>query len=68
MVEKAAELESALVKQKAELEEKYGAEFDAAMEEELQKVTTNYKALLQRIQDRAWVLGWKAALTKVGVP
>ena len=51
--EKKAELEFALAKQKAKLEEKYGAEFDVAMEEEMHKVTVNYIAQLQRIQDRA---------------
>ena len=65
MKEKSAELESALAKQKAELEEKYGAEFDAAMEEGMWE---DYKAQLQGIRDRAWELGWKAALRKVRVP
>ncbi|KAJ8617839.1 hypothetical protein MRB53_014025 [Persea americana] len=65
---KEAELESALAKQKAELEEKSAAEFDAAMEEEAQGLAADYRAQLQQIRDRARVLGWKAALTKVGVP
>ncbi|XXG47629.1 hypothetical protein AAC387_Pa02g2243 [Persea americana] len=65
--DKAAQLESALAKQKAKLEEKYGAEFDAAMEEGMRELTADYKAQLQRIRALAWVLGWKAALTKVGV-
>ena len=57
-----------MAKQKAELEEKYGAEFDAAMEEGIREVTADYKAQLQEIRDRAWELGWKVALRKVGVP
>ena len=50
--EKAVELESALAKQKTELEEKYGADFEAAMEEE-QKLAADYRAQLPRIRDRA---------------
>ena len=44
--EKAAGIESALAKQKAELEEKYGAEFDATVEEGMPEVTADYKAQL----------------------
>lgn len=65
--EQAAELESALARQKTELEEKYGAEFDAAMEEGIREVTTEYKTQMQQIRERAWKLGWRAALRKVGV-
>ena len=65
--EKAAEIESALAKQKAELEEKYGAELDTVMEE-AQKLAADYRTQLPGIQDRAWELGWKAALRKDGVP
>ena len=66
--EKKAELVSALAKQKAELEKQFGAEFDAAIDEGIREVTAKYKVLLQRIRERAWELGWKAALRKVGVP
>lgn len=66
--EKAAKLESALVKQKTELERKYGAEFDTALAEGVREVTAKYKGQLHRIWDRAWEIGWKAALKKVGVP
>ena len=65
---KAAELEFALAKQKAELEEKYVAKIKEAVGEESQKLAVEYKAQLPGIRDRAWELGWKAALKKVGVP
>ena len=51
--EKAAELESALAKQKAELEEKYVAELDDVMGEESRKLAADYKAQLPGIRDRA---------------
>ena len=38
------------------------------MEEEVGKLSANYKAQLPGIRDRAWELGWKAALRKAGVP
>ena len=44
-----------------------GAEFDAAMAEGVWDVTAKYKAQLQQVRDRAWEIGWKAALKKVGV-
>ena len=66
--EKAAKLDSALVKQKTKLEEKYVAELDTAMAEEERKLDADYKAQLPGIRDRAWELGWKAAMKKVGIP
>ena len=66
--EKAAELESALAKQKAELEEKYVATLNDAVGEESRKLAAEYKAQLPGIRGRAWELGLKAALKKVGVP
>ncbi|KAJ8640726.1 hypothetical protein MRB53_017420 [Persea americana] len=57
--EKAAELESALARQKTELKEKYVTELKAITKEEVQ---------LPGIRDRGWELGWKAALRKAGVP
>ena len=66
--EKRAELESALAKQKAELEVKFMAEFDVVIKEGIREVTAKYKAQVQRICERAWELGWKAALTKASVP
>ncbi|XXG88269.1 hypothetical protein AAC387_Pa12g0502 [Persea americana] len=60
-------LEADLQSVKAELEEKYRAEFDAAMEEGMREVTADYKAQLPGIRDRACELGWKEALRKVGV-
>eukprot|EP00268_Persea_americana_P011564 TRINITY_DN14880_c0_g2_i1.p1 TRINITY_DN14880_c0_g2~~TRINITY_DN14880_c0_g2_i1.p1 ORF type:complete len:262 (+),score=52.76 TRINITY_DN14880_c0_g2_i1:218-1003(+) len=65
---KAAELESVLAKQEARLKEEYLAEHDAAMSEEVGKLAANYKTQLPGIRDRAWILGWKAALKRVGVP
>ena len=65
--EKAANLEFALAEQKAKLEEKCAADFDAAMEEEAIRLAADYKAQMKGIWDRAWELGWKAALRKVGV-
>eukprot|EP00268_Persea_americana_P042694 TRINITY_DN4274_c3_g5_i1.p1 TRINITY_DN4274_c3_g5~~TRINITY_DN4274_c3_g5_i1.p1 ORF type:complete len:166 (-),score=29.90 TRINITY_DN4274_c3_g5_i1:582-1079(-) len=65
---KAAELKSALAKQEAELKEKFLAEHDVAMGEEAGKLTADYKAQLPGIWDRAWELGCKAALKKVGIP
>ena len=38
------------------------------MEEEVGKLSADYKAQLPGIRDRAWELGWKAALQKAGVP
>ncbi|XXG77887.1 hypothetical protein AAC387_Pa08g1948 [Persea americana] len=38
------------------------------MGEEEGKLAADYKAQLLGIQDRAWELGWKAALKKVGIP
>ena len=49
MEEKAAELESDLAKQKTELEEKCGAEFEAAMEEGMRELTADYKAQMKGI-------------------
>ena len=66
--EKAAEIESALAKQGARLKEEFLAEHDSIMEEEVGKLSANYKAQLPGIRDRAWELGWKAALRKAGVP
>ena len=42
--EKAAKLESALAKQKTELEEKHLAELDTTIEEEVRKLAADYKA------------------------
>ncbi|KAJ8623416.1 hypothetical protein MRB53_031945 [Persea americana] len=66
--EKAAEIESALAKQEARLKEEFLAEHDSIMEEEVDKLSADYKAQLPGIRDRAWELGWKAALHKAGVP
>ena len=66
--EKAAEIESALAKQEAKLKESFLAEHDSVMEEEVGKLTADYKAQLPGIRDRAWELGWTAALRKAGVP
>ncbi|XXG74042.1 hypothetical protein AAC387_Pa07g2863 [Persea americana] len=66
--EKAAEIESALAKQGARLKEEFLAEHDSIMEEEVGKLSADYKAQLPGIRDRAWELGWKAALRKAGVP
>ncbi|XXG68535.1 hypothetical protein AAC387_Pa06g1598 [Persea americana] len=66
--EKAAEIESALAKQEARLKEEFLTEHDSIMEEEVGKLTADYKAQLPGIRDRAWELGWKAALLKAGVP
>ena len=66
--EKATELKYALAEQKAELEEKYGSDFNASMEEGMRDLTADYNVQLQRVRDQVWVLGWKAALMKVGVP
>ena len=46
-----AELDSALAKQKAELEEKHGADFEAAMEEEAQRLAVDYRTQLPGIRD-----------------
>ena len=54
--EKAAELESALAKQKAKLEEKYRVDFDAAIEEEVRRLAADYRAQLPGIRDQAWEL------------
>ncbi|XXG54674.1 hypothetical protein AAC387_Pa03g2493 [Persea americana] len=66
--EKAAEVESALAKQEARLKKEFLAEHDSIMEEEVGKLTADYKAQLPGIRDRAWELGWKAALHEAGVP
>ncbi|XXG76138.1 hypothetical protein AAC387_Pa08g0558 [Persea americana] len=68
MREKAAEIESALAKQEARVKEEFLTEHDSIMEEEVGKLTADYKAQLLGIRDRAWELGWKAALQKAGVP
>ena len=65
--EKKAELVSALVKQKVDLEEKFQAEFDVAYNEGIQEVTAEYKVQMHKIRERAWELGWRVALIKVGV-
>ena len=65
---KAAEIESALAKQEDRLKGEFLAEHDSIMEEEVGKLTADYKAQLPGIRDRAWELGWKAALEKAGVP
>ena len=49
--EKAAELESALARQKTELEEKYMIRLNAITEEEVGKLAANYKAQLLGIRD-----------------
>ena len=66
--EKAAEIESALAKQEAKLKELFLAEHDSVMEEEVGKLSADYKAQLPGIRDRAWELGWKAALRKAETP
>ena len=38
------------------------------MGEEISRLSADYKAQLPGIRDRAWELGWKAALHKAGVP
>ncbi|XXG54909.1 hypothetical protein AAC387_Pa03g2677 [Persea americana] len=38
------------------------------MNEEVSKLTADYKAQLPGIRDKAWTLEWKAALKRVGVP
>ena len=53
MEEQKAEFESALRRQKADLEEKFQAEFDAAYNEWVQEVTAEYKAQVHRIRQRA---------------
>ncbi|XXG60850.1 hypothetical protein AAC387_Pa04g2660 [Persea americana] len=65
---KAAELELAVRGQEAKLKEEYQAEHDAVMNEEVGKLAADYKAQLLGIRDRAWTLGWKAALQRVGAP
>ncbi|XXG46964.1 hypothetical protein AAC387_Pa02g1686 [Persea americana] len=65
---KAAELAQALKGQEAKLKEEYLAEHEAVMNEEVSKLTADYKAQLLGIRDKAWTLGWKAALKRVGVP
>ena len=65
---KAAELALALKGQEAKLKEEYLAEHEAVMNEEVNKLAADYKAQLPGIRDKAWTLGWKAALKKVGVP
>ena len=46
-----AQLEIALKEKAAELEEKYKADFDAAMEDEMRELTADYKAQLERVWD-----------------
>ncbi|XXG76521.1 hypothetical protein AAC387_Pa08g0855 [Persea americana] len=65
---KAAEIESALAKQEARLKEEFLTEHDSIMGEEVGRLSADYKAQLPGIWDRAWELGWKAALKKAGVP
>ncbi|KAJ8643647.1 hypothetical protein MRB53_005395 [Persea americana] len=65
---KAAEIESALAKQEARLKEEFLAEHNSIMGEEVGRLSADYKAQLPGIRDRAWELGWKAALHKAGVP
>ena len=60
--EKAAEIESALAKQEARLKNEFLAEHDSIMGEEVGRLSADYKAQLPGIRDRAWELGWKAAL------
>ena len=57
--EKAAELESTLVGQKAELEEIYVAELDTTMAEEVGKLAADYKAQLPGIRDEPGSLDGK---------
>ncbi|XXG77672.1 hypothetical protein AAC387_Pa08g1780 [Persea americana] len=64
---KAAELVLALRGLEAKLKEEYQAEHDAVMNEEVGKLAADYKAQLPGIRDRAWTLGWKAALKRIGV-
>ena len=65
---KAAEIESALAKQEARLKDEFLAEHNSIMGEEVGRLSADYKAQLPGIRDRAWELGWKAALHKAGVP
>ncbi|XXG47104.1 hypothetical protein AAC387_Pa02g1803 [Persea americana] len=65
---KAAELARALKDQEAKLKEEYLAEHESVMNEEVGKLTADYKAQLPGIRDKAWTLGWRAALKRVGVP
>ncbi|KAJ8636781.1 hypothetical protein MRB53_011048 [Persea americana] len=64
---KAAEIESALAKQEARLKEEFLAKHDSIMGEEVGRLSADYKAQLPGIRDRAWGLGWKAALRKAGI-
>ncbi|XXG47101.1 hypothetical protein AAC387_Pa02g1800 [Persea americana] len=66
--EKAAEIESALAKQEARLKEEFLAEHNSIMGEEVGRLSADYKAQLPGIRDRAWELGWKAALRKAEIP
>ena len=50
---KAAEIESALERQKARLKEEFLAEHNSIMGEEVGKLTADYKAQLPGIRDRA---------------
>ncbi|XXG87329.1 hypothetical protein AAC387_Pa11g2042 [Persea americana] len=65
---KAAELARALRDQEARLKEEYVAEHESVMNEEVSKLAADYKAQLPGIREKAWALGWKAALRRVGVP
>ena len=65
---KAAELARALKDQEARLKEEYVAEHESVMNEEVSKLAADYKAQLPGIREKAWALGWKAALRRVGVP
>ena len=60
--ERAAELESTLVRQKTKLEEKYVTELKAITEEEMQQLAANYKAQLPGIRDRGWELEMEGSL------
>ncbi|XXG50258.1 hypothetical protein AAC387_Pa02g4303 [Persea americana] len=65
---KATELARALKDQEAKLKEEYLAEHESVMNEEVSKLAADYKAQLPGIREKAWALGWKAALRRVGVP
>ncbi|XXG79747.1 hypothetical protein AAC387_Pa09g0750 [Persea americana] len=65
---KATELARALKDQEAKLKEEYLAEHESVMNEEVGKLAADYKAQLPGIREKAWALGWKAALRRVGVP
>ncbi|KAJ8644503.1 hypothetical protein MRB53_006251 [Persea americana] len=62
---KAAEIESALVKQEARLKEEFLAEHDTITEEEVGRLSADYKAELPGIRDRAWELGFSCSDSKL---